>query len=40
MSPVPETLFKLVKNYSPSGQEKAAVDALLARMQELLFTRA
>ena len=35
-----ETLIGLVEQYSPSGQEKAAVDWLVARMAALGFTRA
>ena len=33
------TLIELVRRYSPSGQEQAAVDYLLGRMAELGFTR-
>ncbi len=40
MESAPETLFNLVKIYSPSGSERAAVDYLVARMKELNFTRA
>ncbi|MGC1377261.1 MAG: [LysW]-lysine hydrolase [Anaerolineales bacterium] len=35
-----ETLIGLVKQYSPSGQERPAVDWLVARMATLGFTRA
>ena len=35
-----ETLIGLVKQYSPSGQEKPAVDWLVARMAALGFTQA
>jgi [amino group carrier protein]-lysine/ornithine hydrolase len=35
----PVTLLNLVRIYSPSGKEKPAVDYLVARMQELKFTR-
>jgi [amino group carrier protein]-lysine/ornithine hydrolase len=37
---VPETLFGLVQAYSPTGQEKPAVDFLVQRMQALGFTQA
>jgi LysW-gamma-L-lysine carboxypeptidase len=37
---IPETLFGLVKNYSPSGQELGAVNWLVKHMHELGFTRA
>ncbi len=40
MNSIPETLFNLVKIYSPSGQETAAVGYLIGRMQALHFTRA
>jgi [amino group carrier protein]-lysine/ornithine hydrolase len=40
MDSVPETLLTLVKTYSPSGSEQAAVEALVGRMQALHFTRA
>ncbi len=35
-----ETLIQLVQIYSPSGQEKAAVEYLVARMQSLHYTQA
>ncbi len=35
-----KTLIELVRQYSPSGQEKNAVDYLISRMKELGFTRA
>ncbi len=35
-----KTLWTLVSHYSPSGQETAAVDALLTRFQELGYTKA
>ncbi len=37
---VPETLFNLVKIYSPSGQEAQAVSYLVDRMQSLHFSSA
>jgi LysW-gamma-L-lysine carboxypeptidase len=37
---IPETLFNLVKIYSPSGSEGVAVAYLVNRMQALHFTRA
>jgi [amino group carrier protein]-lysine/ornithine hydrolase len=40
MSHEPVTLLNLVKIYSPSGNETAAVEYLVARMQELHFTQA
>ena len=40
MNPDPDTLLDLVRLYSPTGDEKSAVDYLVARMQELDFTRA
>ena len=40
MDSTPETLFNLVKIYSPSGREAAAVSYLVSRMQALHFTRA
>jgi [amino group carrier protein]-lysine/ornithine hydrolase len=40
MNPIPETLLNLVKIYSPSGSEHAAVDYLVGRMQALHFTEA
>jgi LysW-gamma-L-lysine carboxypeptidase len=40
MDSLPETLFNLVKIYSPSGSEAAAVNYLVGRMQALHFTRA
>jgi LysW-gamma-L-lysine carboxypeptidase len=40
MIPVSETLLNLVKIYSPSGSEQAAVSYLVSRMQALNFTRA
>ena len=40
MDSTPETLFNLVKIYSPSGREAAAVNYLVSRMQALHFTRA
>ncbi|NOY99498.1 MAG: [LysW]-lysine hydrolase [Chloroflexi bacterium] len=36
----PKTLIDLVQHYSPSGQERAAVDYLVGRMAELGFERA
>jgi [amino group carrier protein]-lysine/ornithine hydrolase len=40
MDAVPETLFNLVKNYSPSGGEQDAVNYLVGRMQALHYTHA
>ncbi len=43
MTPYPsdlKTLWALVSHYSPSGQEAAAVEALLARFRELGYTKA
>ena len=40
MDSIPETLFNLVKIYSPSGREAAAVSYLVNRMQALHYTRA
>ena len=40
MDSIPETLLNLVKIYSPSGSEQAAVTYLVSRMQTLHFTRA
>jgi [amino group carrier protein]-lysine/ornithine hydrolase len=40
MIPVSETLLNLVKIYSPSGSERAAVTYLVSRMEALNFTRA
>jgi LysW-gamma-L-lysine carboxypeptidase len=40
MNLIPETLLKLVKIYSPSGSEHAAVEYLVGRMQALHFTEA
>ena len=40
MDSIPETLLSLVKIYSPSGNEQAAVEALVSRMQILHFTHA
>jgi len=40
MDPIPETLYNLVKIYSPSGSEGTAVDYLVGRMQALGFTQA
>jgi [amino group carrier protein]-lysine/ornithine hydrolase len=40
MDSIPETLFNLVKIYSPSGSEAAAVGYLVGRMQALHFTQA
>ena len=40
MDSIPETLFNLVKIYSPSGNEAAAVGYLVRRMQALHFTQA
>jgi LysW-gamma-L-lysine carboxypeptidase len=37
---VPETLLGLVQHFSPTGQEQAAVNWLVARMNALGFTRA
>ena len=37
MNTIPETLLNLVKIYSPSGSEHAAVDYLVGRMQALHF---
>lgn len=39
-SNIPETLLGLVSHYSPSGQEQAAVNWLVERMDRLGFTRA
>lgn len=39
-SETPETLVNLVKIYSPSGSEQAAVEYLVRRMQALHFTQA
>ncbi len=36
----PTTLIELVRHYSPSGEESAAVEYLVGRMEELGFTRA
>jgi LysW-gamma-L-lysine carboxypeptidase len=38
--PVSETLLGLVSHYSPSGQERAAVEYLVERMRALGYTRA
>ncbi len=38
-SNVPTTLYRLVMQYSPSGQESAAVEALLTRFRELGYTK-
>ena len=40
MDSIPETLLNLVKIYSPSGREEAAVGYLVGRMQALHFTQA
>jgi LysW-gamma-L-lysine carboxypeptidase len=40
MNSVPETLFNLVKIYSPSGSEAQAVSYLVDRMQALHYTQA
>ena len=40
MNSIPETLLDLVKIYSPSGSEQAAVSYLVSRMEALNFTRA
>ena len=40
MDLIPETLLRLVRSYSPSGSEAAAVGYLVSRMQALGFTRA
>jgi LysW-gamma-L-lysine carboxypeptidase len=40
MDSIPETLLNLVKIYSPSGNERPAVDYLVGRMKELNFTQA
>jgi len=40
MNSIPETLFNLVKIYSPSGNEAGAVDYLVKRMQECRYTQA
>jgi len=40
MSEVPETLLGLLRHYSPSGKEAAAVGWLIQRMQSLGFDRA
>src|ERR1700690_4053639 len=40
MDSIPETLFNLVKAYSPSGSEAGAVRYLVSRMQALHFTQA
>ena len=37
---IPETLFSLVKIYSPSGSESAAVSYLVSRMRALHYTQA
>ena len=37
---IPETLFNLVKIFSPSGSEAAAVSYLVSRMQALHYTQA
>jgi LysW-gamma-L-lysine carboxypeptidase len=39
MTDIPETLLGLVNAYSPSGQEKPAVDFLVKHMQALHFTQ-
>jgi LysW-gamma-L-lysine carboxypeptidase len=39
MTEIPDTLFGLVKAYSPSGHEQPAVDFLVKRMQALNFTQ-
>ncbi len=36
---IPPTLYQLVSQYSPSGEEAAAVDTLLARFCELGYTK-
>ena len=40
MDAIPETLLNLVKNYSPSGREGAAVSYLVGRMRALHYTQA
>ena len=40
MDSIPETLFNLIKIYSPSGSEGAAVNYLVKRMQSLDYTQA
>jgi LysW-gamma-L-lysine carboxypeptidase len=40
MDSIPETLLNLVKIFSPSGSESAAVAYLVSRMQSLHFTKA
>lgn len=40
MSQVPETLLGLVSHYSPTGQERPAVEYLVARMRALGYTQA
>jgi LysW-gamma-L-lysine carboxypeptidase len=40
MDSIPETLLNLIKIYSSSGSEEAAVTYLVSRMQALHFTRA
>ena len=40
MNSLPQTLLNLVKIYSPSGSEQAAVSYLVSRMEALNFTRA
>ncbi len=40
MNSIPETLFNLVKIYSPSGRESGAVNFLVSRMQALHYTHA
>jgi [amino group carrier protein]-lysine/ornithine hydrolase len=40
MNSIPETLFNLVKTYSPSGSEAAAVNYLVSRMKALHYTQA
>ncbi len=39
ISSVPETLYGLVRSYSPTGSERPAVEFLVQRMQQLGFTR-
>ncbi len=40
MASIPDTLLNLVKNYSPSGSERPAVEYLVGRMLALGYTRA
>jgi len=40
VSAIPETLSGLLRHYSPSGQERGAVEYLVSRMQTLGYGRA